>query len=78
MFKRWIELQVQRGMPIGWTAHRIPLDRFSDKAGICAIVSRSAGAQILTDGAPDGLGDADVLICGAEQQIALELGIQAH
>jgi hypothetical protein len=38
----------------------------------------SAGSQVLADGAADGLGDGNALVGGADEEIALELGVQAH
>lgn len=38
----------------------------------------SASLEVLTDGATNGLGHCDVLLGGAEEEITLELGVQAH
>jgi Copper binding octapeptide repeat len=38
----------------------------------------SAGLQILADCAPDDFGDTDMLLVGAQQQGAFQLGVQPH
>lgn len=38
----------------------------------------SASSEVLTDGATNGLGHCDALLGGAEEEIALEFGVQAN
>jgi NADPH:quinone reductase-like Zn-dependent oxidoreductase len=57
----------------GLTAWQALFDHLSPHVG-----GWSAGLQILADCAPDDFGDANVLLAGAQQQGALEFGVQPH